>query len=207
MPSDTADPQDVRFGDDVGSLVGRAVRISEGRAFVLFTSYGLMGRIYRKLAADLTAAGLRPMKQGDEPRATLLDRFRVTPKAVLFAVQSFWEGVDVPGDALSLVILTRLPFKVPSEPIQEARVEAIARAGGDPFAEYAVPQAVIKFRQGFGRLIRTRRDRGVVLILDGRVVRKAYGRVFLGSLPEARVVVAPRDQALAEMRSFFAKPR
>jgi ATP-dependent DNA helicase DinG len=111
--------------------------------------------------------------------------------------------VDVPGQALSLVILTRLPFRVPTEPLQEARVEAIQREGGDPFTEYSMPQAVIRFRQGFGRLIRTRSDHGAVLIADSRVVRKRYGRLFLDSLPDARVFVGRRTEVLAELRRFF----
>ncbi|MBR5704489.1 MAG: helicase, partial [Deltaproteobacteria bacterium] len=122
---------------------------------------------------------------------------------VLFATDSFWEGVDVPGRALEQIIIVKLPFRVPTEPIQQARVEALQREGGDPFREYTVPQAVIRFKQGFGRLIRSRADRGVVLILDSRVVNKYYGALFLDSLPETRRAEGDTQTVLAAMRQFF----
>jgi ATP-dependent DNA helicase DinG len=203
-PSDLVDPQEVRFAEQLASLVERAVQLSRGRAFVLFTAYGLLTRTHARLADRLSEAGLVPMRQGELPRDVLLERFRASRGGVLFATQSFWEGVDVPGDALSLVVLTRLPFRVPSEPLQEARVEAIERAGGDPFSQFSLPQAVIRFRQGFGRLIRTRSDRGVVLVADSRVIRKRYGQLFLRSLPEVRVVAGPRRAVLDAIRVFFS---
>jgi ATP-dependent DNA helicase DinG len=122
---------------------------------------------------------------------------------VLFATDSFWEGVDVRGDALRCVIITRLPFRVPTEPIEQARVEAITRRGGNAFAEHTVPQAVIKLKQGFGRLIRARTDRGAVVLLDSRIVRKSYGRVFLDSLPPARRLIADRESVYKALRRFF----
>jgi len=125
---------------------------------------------------------------------------------VLFATDSFWEGVDVHGESLESVIITKLPFRVPSEPIVEARLEAIEHRGGNAFLEYMVPHAAIKFKQGFGRLIRRKTDRGSVLILDRRIIQKYYGRVFLKSLPKCRVVAGPIQQVLSELEAFHAKP-
>ena len=123
------------------------------------------------------------------PRSVMLERFKENPRAVLFGTDSFWQGVDVPGDALQNVIITKLPFSVPDQPLTQARLEAIREAGRNPFLEYQVPEAVIKLRQGFGRLIRTQRDHGMVVILDPRVRTKPYGRVFLESLPDCRVII------------------
>src|SRR5690606_307302 len=141
-------------------LVRDALRITRGHGFVLFTSFYALDYVYRQLESDLKRMGIAPLKQGMANRTHLLDRFRATPSSALFATDSFWEGVDVPGEALQCVILPKLPFRVPTEPIQEARAEAIQAAGGDAFMDYAVPQAVIKFRQGLGRLIRRKTDRG-----------------------------------------------
>ena len=147
--------------------------------------------------------GLCPMRQGETSRHLLLSRFRSTPGSVLFGTDSFWEGVDVQGDALGLVIITRLPFRVPTEPILEARSEYISSSGGDPFMQYTVPQAVIKFKQGFGRLIRSRDDRGGVLILDSRVLSKGYGRIFLKSLPDLEVISAGKEELLKGLAEFY----
>jgi len=142
------------------------------------------------------------MKQGEAARTQLLERFRRDPSSVLFATDSFWEGVDVAGDALQCVILPKLPFRVPTEPILEARAEAIEAAGGNSFMEFTVPQAVIKFRQGIGRLIRRRTDWGTVVVLDGRVVTRHYGRVFLESLPGLRIVKGPGQGVLLSLAKF-----
>ncbi len=144
-----------------------------------------------------------PLKQGSAPRHQLLDRFRNTRGSVLFGTDSFWEGVDVAGDALQCVILARLPFRVPTEPIFEARTEAIQESGGNAFMDYTVPLAVIKFRQGIGRLIRRRSDRGAVAVLDSRILTQRYGRLFLDSLPPVRRVVGSCDEIVDEVREFF----
>jgi ATP-dependent DNA helicase DinG len=184
----------------------RAILTADGRTFVLFTAYSLLRRIHGELAPILSARGYHFLRQGEGNRHRLLKNFTSDTTSILFATDSFWEGVDVPGRALEQVIITRLPFKVPTEPVLEARAEAIENAGGNSFMEYTVPQAVIRFKQGFGRLIRHRKDCGVVLILDSRVVKKAYGRIFLRSLPDAKVVSAPSAEVFAEMKRFFTSP-
>ena len=203
IPADIAEPTAPGFDAVLEPHLLEALLISQGRAFVLFTSYDLLRRVYDRIAVRLAAEGLTPLRQGEMNRSLLLSRFRKEKGAVLFGTDSFWEGVDVKGRALELVIITRLPFRVPTEPVLEARSEHIAASGGDPFLEYTVPQAVIKFKQGFGRLIRSRDDRGGVLVLDSRVLSKNYGRIFLRSLPEVEMVSGPGREVYKRMREFF----
>jgi len=165
----------------------------------------MLNNAYQSLSEALSAAGILVLKHGSENRSRLIETFRRDISSVLFGTDSFWEGVDVEGSALEMVIITRLPFRVPTEPVIEARVEYIEKNGGNAFYEYTVPQAVIKFKQGFGRLIRRKTDRGMVIILDKRVKSKAYGRMFLHSLPKCRVVNGETDTILAEIRDFFAE--
>ena len=205
VPHDLPDPSDPGYEPASHATIAEIVAITRGGTFVLFTSYSALNRAVGALSPTLTAHGLTVLQQGQRNRHLLLEQFIRNPGAVLFATDSFWEGVDVRGDALRCVIITRLPFRVPTEPIEQARVEAITTRGGNAFNEQTVPQAVIKLKQGFGRLLRSRSDRGAVVLLDSRVVHKRYGRVFLDSLPPARRVVAEREQVCATLREFFSQ--
>ena len=178
------------FEDALPGAVIRHVRATDGHAFVLFTSYQSLDRCHAQCVNALRSEGYTVLKQGDGlPRGKMLEEFRRADSAVLFGTDSFWEGVDVPGDALRNVIITRLPFAVPTHPLQEARTQAIRDRGGDAFREYSLPQAILKFKQGFGRLIRTTTDTGVVVVLDQRLVKMRYGRQFLAALPDVPVEV------------------
>jgi ATP-dependent DNA helicase DinG len=178
------DPRDPAHEAAATAKVRELVLESRGGAFVLFTSYGALERAHAALLEDLRAAGLHVLRQGgDERTQDIVRAFRERDDCVLFATDTFWQGIDVRGRNLRLVILTRLPFAVPDHPLQQARIERIEEEGGDAFKEYSLPQAVLKLRQGFGRLIRAHDDEGVVAILDPRIVTRPYGRVFLSSLP------------------------
>lgn len=203
IPADIPEPVASGFEPALNDYLLQALKISQGKAFVLFTSYSLLSRVYNRLAEPLKKAGLTPMRQGDINRHLLLSQFKKGHNSVLFGTDSFWEGVDVKGKALELVVITRLPFRVPTEPILEARAEHIATHGGDPFIEYTVPQAVIKFKQGFGRLIRSKEDRGAVLIFDSRVLSKNYGKSFLRSMPDVNLIKGSGEEIFAGMKAFF----
>ena len=195
VPPDLPDPRTPQFPAEAASLVRRLLEITRGRAFVLFTSYAQMNDIYERLLGQLDFPML---KQGDAPKSALLEQFRLKPHAVLFGTSSFWQGVDVQGEQLSCVIIDRLPFAVPSDPVVAARVKAIDAAGGNAFFEYQVPSAVITLKQGFGRLIRSLHDRGLLALLDNRILKKQYGRVFVESLPPYS-----RTTDLKKVEEFF----
>jgi ATP-dependent DNA helicase DinG len=180
VPPDLPDPRTQQFVSVAADRIRKLLEITRGRTFVLFTSYAQMNEIYQRLLGEVEFPML---KQGDAPKSALLEEFRLTPSAVLFATSSFWQGVDVQGDQLSCVIIDRLPFAVPSDPVVAARVKAIDADGGNAFFQYQVPAAVITLKQGFGRLIRSLHDRGLLVLLDNRILKKQYGRVFVESLP------------------------
>ena len=197
IPRSLPDVRDANFASRATAEIVEILKLTRGRAFCLFTSYGQMKDVHERLA------GMVPfplLLQGTAPRTALLERFRATPGAVLLATASFWQGVDVPGSQLSCVIVDRLPFAVPTDPIVAARVQALADDGRNAFAEYQVPKAVLALKQGFGRLIRSRTDRGVLCILDNRIQRMQYGKIFLESLPEYTLT-----QDLAEVARFAEK--
>jgi ATP-dependent DNA helicase DinG len=184
------DPNDAAYEPAVCERIRRHIGEISGGTFVLFTSYRMLQSCAKRLTPWFAERGITLLCQGEGmDRSAMLDRFRRDGRAVLFGTESFWQGVDVPGDALQNVIITKLPFSVPDHPLLEARLDQIKQNGGVPFMEYQVPEAAIKLRQGFGRLIRSRTDTGQVVILDPRVRTKRYGRLFLESLPECNLVV------------------
>lgn len=183
-------PNDPKYEEQLQHWIGHFLDISKGRAFVLFTSYRLMDKIAGAMSDYFAERDWELLVQGKSgSRSVILERFRDAESAVLFGTDSFWTGVDVPGDALSNVMITRLPFAVPDHPLTEARLEQIEERGGNSFAEYSTPEAILKLRQGIGRLIRSKRDRGMAVILDNRILGKSYGKAFLRALPEAKIEV------------------
>ena len=192
-PSETME----KYASAMAKRCGELVEISEGRTFILFTSYALMDQVYDRL--QHLSSKFSFLKQGEIPTGQMIQRFKKT-SGVIFGTNSFWQGVDIPGDALKSVIITKLPFDVPSEPLTEARIEDLRRRSIDPFSHYQIPRAIIQMRQGFGRLIRKQSDTGVVSILDSRIARRGYGKQFLDSLPACEVV-----EDLMQVKFFFLK--
>jgi len=195
VPQHLPDPRSEAFPSKAAEEIKRILELSRGRAFVLFTSYQQMRVIYDLIAFDIE---YETLLQGTGPRSALLEEFRRTPHCVLFATSSFWQGVDVPGEQLSCVIIDKLPFAVPSDPVVEARIRSIREEGGNPFYDYQIPQAAIALKQGFGRLIRSKTDRGVLALLDNRITRQRYGQVFFDSLPDYGFTTD-----LSDVRKFF----
>jgi ATP-dependent DNA helicase DinG len=199
LPQNMPDVRNPAYTAKAADEIVNLLETSQGRAFCLFTSYSQMNELFERVR---TRVPFPLLLQGTSPRSVLLERFKNTPGAVLFATASFWQGVDVPGEQLSCVIVDRLPFAVPSDPIVAARVAALQEDGRNAFAEFQVPEAVLALKQGFGRLIRTKTDRGVLALLDNRIQRMAYGKIFLESLPKYKMTTS-----LAEVSRFLAKKR
>jgi len=199
VPRHMPEPRSPDFADRAAQEVIALLQRSRGRAFVLFTSYANMNAVAARVAG---AVPFPLLIQGEAPKPVLLETFKATPGAVLFATTSFWQGVDVVGDQLSCVIIDKLPFASPTDPVVSARIDRLRNRGGNPFADYQVPVAILMLKQGLGRLIRAATDRGVLAVLDSRLLRKPYGRRFLASLPGARLV-----HDLDQVREFFAPPR
>lgn len=205
VPNDAPFPKSEYFQNYIEENLPKFIEAAGGRTLVLFTSYDSLRHAYNACSLPLTQKGYPVMKQGDDDRFRLMERFKEDTASVLFATESFWEGVDVPGESLSQVIIVKLPFSVPTDPVFAARSELIEKKGGSSFMELSVPQSVIKFRQGFGRLMRHSDDRGVVLVLDRRIVESFYGKLFTKSVPETRRMYNPTSYIIQEIGKLFKK--
>jgi ATP-dependent DNA helicase DinG len=203
IPVDLPLPSDRSFALRASEAMLETVRASGGGAFLLFTSFRMLAECYDSLQGVLKEEGFNLFRQGEMERHPLLEAFKSSPRAVLFGTDSFWEGVDVVGAALKCVIMTKLPFRAPTDPLMEARLERIAEEGKDPFFHFSVPQAIVRFKQGFGRLIRNGSDRGCILCLDSRLTTKGYGKLFLRSLPPSLQVTAPLQEVMEKIRDFY----
>ena len=190
IEADLPEPNLVDFTAAAAEAIKKYLLKTDGRAFVLFTSYSMLKELADELAGWLADNKMELLRQGaGVDRSQLLDRFKSDERSVLFGTDSFWQGVDVPGDALSNVIIARLPFAVPNHPLIQGRIEQIRAEGKNPFYKYQLPSAILKFKQGFGRLIRNKTDSGIIVVLDSRVVRKTYGRQFLAAIPNCQVEI------------------
>lgn len=201
---DISTPNQKSYLDEVKAHLSQLIELMNGRTMVLFTSYGMLNSFARALKKPLESKGIKIFKQGESSRLQIIKNFKKDERGVIFGTSSFWEGVDIQGDDLSCVVIMKLPFQVPSDPIVEARIEKMKREGINPFMKFMLPNAVIKFKQGFGRLIRSKEDRGVVTVFDPRIYSKSYGRIFLKSLPaNTTITVDSFDMIAKKVKDFF----
>lgn len=200
IPNDSLDPNDIEFLDDLEVFIEKSIKSTGGHCFILFTSYSSMNYLYNKIEKYFNRNDYTLIKQNDYPRHDMIEIFKNSKGPILFGTDSFWEGVDVQGEQLKSVIIVKLPFKVPNDPVTEAIIENIKRNGRNPFNDYQVPQAVIKFKQGVGRLIRSRDDKGSIVILDNRITKKIYGKKFLKVLPE-NIIEKSKEEILKMMEA------
>ncbi len=203
VPKDILYSHEYGFSDQVAENVKKIIEVSKGGCFILFTSYEMLHYVYEKVTRSFDRPAASYMKQGETSKQALIEKFKQKQDSVLFATSSFWEGIDVAGETLRCVVITKLPFKVPSDPLFQAMSEMYEEDGKDSFSEYSLPHACLKFKQGFGRLIRTKSDRGCVVCLDRRVMTKPYGKVFLKSLPPCPVIYEERSRMIEKMNLFY----
>ncbi|MEX2445446.1 MAG: helicase C-terminal domain-containing protein [Alkalispirochaeta sp.] len=207
VPSNAPAPDDPLYEGYLKMIIPRLVHAGGGGVLILFTSYRQLQAVYDEVAPLLEGRGYSCYRQGSDDRVRLLEQFRNDVASVLFATDSFWEGVDIPGKALRLVVVCRLPFRVPTDPVQLARAEAVEKSGGNSFVEFSLPQAVMRLKQGFGRLMRRVDDYGAVVVTDPRMIRKIYGRIFWNSLPPAQPMVLPGEPLVEELQQFLLRFR
>ena len=207
IPMDLPLPNEDSYINSISDFILKLLLISGGHALVLFTSYSMLKEVHKNVSEKITGSGIKVFFQGQDDRKRLLDKFLEDSESTLFATNSFWEGIDAPGNALELVIICRLPFSVPTDPILMARVKAIEEGGGNPFTKLSLPEAVIRFRQGFGRLIRKGTDRGIVAVLDSRIIIRNYGKSFINSIPKTKLSVGESGHVLEDVKYFIGKIR
>lgn len=207
VPQDAPTPDAATYQRYIETMIQRSVNAVGGGALVLFTSYKQLRSVFDTVAPDMERRGFTCYRQGSDDRGRLMELFLEDVSGVLFATDSFWEGIDAPGETLRLVIVCRLPFRVPTDPVQKARSEAIDAAGGNSFYDFSLPQAVMRLKQGFGRLMRRTDDYGVVIVTDPRMIRKPYGRIFWNSLPPARPAIASGEELVEEIAAHVGKFR
>ncbi|TVQ21189.1 MAG: hypothetical protein EA383_17400 [Spirochaetaceae bacterium] len=203
VPTDAPDPGSAEYTPFVSGFVQDLLLLTEGKGLVLFTSYSMLMSVYDAVAPALTDAGIAVLRQGSDDRNRLLQRFRDDTASVLFGTDTFWEGVDAPGMSLEVVIICRLPFGVPTHPVAVSRAEIIQKRGGNAFMELSIPEAVVRFRQGFGRLMRRKTDRGIVVVTDPRIVRKRYGSIFIDSLPGMTRATKDAAALMQDIEQFY----
>jgi len=204
IPADVVEPNNQNYADNIKESIKKILIKTGGKAIILFTSYKVLNDIYAGVKDMLSQSGIITFKQGDDSRNNLLRKFKHDINSVLFGTDSFWEGVDAPGKTLECIVITKLPFKVPTEPIIKARMDLISERDGNPFMEFALPLAVIKMKQGIGRLIRKKTDKGIIVILDKRIITKKYGSIFIDSIPSVNIYEGYLEDILCKAKDYLS---